>query len=41
LLETDARDVDQEVMIHVSKGIERFRDDPQRGQFRSWLGTIT
>lgn len=39
--EIDARDVAQEVMIHVSKGIEQFRYDPQLGQFRSWLGTIT
>lgn len=41
LQETDAQDVAQEVMILVSKGIDRFRYDPERGQFRNWLGTVT
>jgi RNA polymerase sigma factor (sigma-70 family) len=41
LQETDARDVVQDVLLQVSKGIAEFRYDPQRGLFRSWLGTIT
>ncbi len=37
----DAQDVVQETIIAVSKGIPRFRPDPGRGSFKSWLLTIT
>jgi len=40
LQESDARDVVQEVLLQVSKGINNFRYDPDRGRFRNWLGTI-
>jgi len=41
LQESDARDVVQDVLLQVSKGIEDFRYDRERGQFRNWLGTVT
>jgi RNA polymerase sigma factor (sigma-70 family) len=36
----DAADVTQEVMARVAKSIPTFDYDPERGRFRSWLGTI-
>ncbi len=41
LREQDAADVVQDVLLSVSKGIDVFRYDPDRGLFRSWLGTLT
>lgn len=41
LQESDARDVTQNVFFAVSRAIRSFQYDPQRGRFRSWLGTIT
>lgn len=39
--EADARDVTQNVFFAVSRAMRSFEYDPQRGRFRSWLGTIT
>lgn len=39
--DADARDITQNVFIAVQQGIGRFKYDPTRGMFRSWLGTIT
>ena len=41
LQDADALDVVQQVFAQVSQAIARFDYDPQRGQFRGWLGTIT
>jgi RNA polymerase sigma factor (sigma-70 family) len=41
LQDADARDVTQQVLASVHKAIDKFEYDPQRGRFRSWLGTIT
>lgn len=41
LQDADAHDVVQNVLMAVRKGIVRFEYDPERGLFRSWLGTIT
>ena len=41
LQEADALDVAQEVLLQVSRAIVDFRYDPERGRFRSWLGTVT
>lgn len=40
LQQSDAEDVTQEVFRQVSRAISVFRYDPERGKFRSWLGTI-
>ena len=40
LQDADARDVSQQVLASVHRAIEKFQYDPQRGRFRSWLGTI-
>jgi RNA polymerase sigma-70 factor, ECF subfamily len=37
----DVEDVTQQVLIAVSKQISTFEYDPERGQFRGWLATIT
>ena len=37
----DAVDVTQEVMTRVTKSIDRWQHDPQRGSFRGWLYRIT
>jgi RNA polymerase sigma factor (sigma-70 family) len=41
LQEADAADVSQEVLVRVAKSIRGFDYAPERGKFRSWLGTIT
>ena len=38
---SDAQDVTQEVFSRVSRAINGFDYDVQRGQFRCWLGLIT
>ncbi len=40
LQDADARDVTQQVLASVHRAIEKFQYDPERGRFRSWLGTI-
>ena len=40
LQDADARDVTQQVLASVHRAMGRFEYDPQRGRFRSWLGTI-
>lgn len=37
----DVEDVTQQVLIAVSRQIPTFEYDPERGQFRGWLATIT
>lgn len=37
----DASEVTQEVLTRVTKSIDRWEHDPQRGQFRGWLYRIT
>ncbi len=41
LQDADARDVTQNVFLAVQSGIKSFEYEPERGKFRSWLGTIT
>jgi RNA polymerase sigma-70 factor (ECF subfamily) len=41
LQDADAAEVTQEVLLQVSRCIQRFEYDPQRGRFRDWLGTVT
>ncbi len=41
LQEADGADVTQTVLVRVSESIRTFEYNPLRGQFRSWLGTIT
>ena len=40
LQEADSLDVTQQVLANVHRAIETFEYDPQKGKFRSWLGTI-
>lgn len=39
--DADSLDVTQNVFVAVRRGINGFTYDPERGKFRSWLGTIT
>lgn len=41
LQEADSRDVTQNVFLAVSRAMRSFVYCRQRGQFRSWIGTIT
>lgn len=41
LAESDASDALQEVLIKLLKVMQNFRYDPSRGNFRSWLKTVT
>ena len=38
--DADAADLSQEVLIRVSKGIERFDHDQHHAKFRTWLGQV-
>jgi len=41
LQDTDARDVMQELFLAVSRSIDRWDPDRQRGSFRGWLRRVT
>ncbi len=41
LQESDAADVSQEVLSRVAGAMAQFDYQPDKGRFRSWLGTIT
>jgi RNA polymerase sigma-70 factor (ECF subfamily) len=41
LQDADAQDVTQEVCLTVSRAMNRFDYQPERGRFRDWLGVIT
>jgi RNA polymerase sigma-70 factor (ECF subfamily) len=39
--EADAADISQDVLARVARAIRGFDYAPERGRFRSWLGTVT
>jgi RNA polymerase sigma-70 factor (ECF subfamily) len=41
LNDAEAQDVVQETVIAVSRNIKKFKIDPGRASFKTWLGTIT
>jgi len=41
LQDADAADFVQDVLLKVSSAIKKFKFDPERGQFRGWLYTLT
>jgi RNA polymerase sigma factor (sigma-70 family) len=41
LTEAEAKDVLQEVLLSVAKTIDKFKSDPARGTFKSWLLNLT
>jgi RNA polymerase sigma-70 factor (ECF subfamily) len=41
LQEADAEDVTQDVLLRLVRKLRTFTYDPQKGQFRSWLKTLT
>jgi len=40
LQESDAAEVMQETLLQITKSIQTFQYDPQRGRFRGWIGSI-
>ncbi|MEO1619072.1 MAG: sigma-70 family RNA polymerase sigma factor [Planctomycetota bacterium] len=38
--DADAADLEQEVLIRISRSIERFEHDPAHAKFRTWLGQV-
>jgi len=40
LQESDADDIVQDVMTSISKSIQSFEYNPEKGRFRAWFGTI-
>jgi RNA polymerase sigma-70 factor (ECF subfamily) len=40
LQDADAADVGQEVLTRVAQALRTFEYQPERGRFRSWLGTV-
>jgi len=41
LQDADAADVTQEVLLQVSRSIQKFEYRPGQARFRDWLGTVT
>ncbi|MEM0925046.1 MAG: sigma factor, partial [Planctomycetota bacterium] len=38
--DADAADLEQEVLIRISRSIQRFEHDPRKARFRTWLGQV-
>lgn len=41
LQDADAAEVTQEVLLQVSRSIQKFEYRPEQARFRDWLGTVT